>query len=405
MRRPLVLHVIPAVAPRYGGPSAAVVGMCRASQATGAQTLIATTDADGPSRLDVPLERETIHQGVPCIFFPKQASESFKWSAPLAGWLSRRVGDFDLVHVHAVFSHAVLAAGRACQKHDVPYLIRPLGTLDPWSVGRHAYRKRLLLALGLHQVLCRASLIHYTTSEERQLAEEQFPNLPHGEVVPIGIDDGWFQLEDVSREKTFVCLSRLEVKKGVDLAIEAFRKIAADPDLESWRLVIAGDGEPDYVAALKRAAAEGAGSARIEFTGWLDGDARASLLQRGSVFVLPSQQENFGIALVEAMAAGLPAIVTPGVNLASELRRHDAGWVVERNADAVASAMRTAVADTARAERGRRAQQLASRFQWPTVAQGLDAMYRRAIDQHAARSAARATVPSARPAVARSRKA
>jgi glycosyltransferase involved in cell wall biosynthesis len=394
MRRPLVLHVIPAVAPRYGGPSAAVIGMCRALQSIGAQTLIASTDADGPAHLDVPLERETIHQGLPCIFFPRQASESFKWSTPLASWLSRRAGDFDLVHVHAVFSHAVLAAGRACRKHDVPYVVRPLGTLDPWSVGRHAYRKRVLLALGLHQVLCQASLIHYTTNEERQLAERQFPNLPPGEVVPLGIDDGWFQLEEVPRERTFVCLSRLAPKKGVDLAIDAFHRIATQPDLQSWRLVIAGDGDPDYVTTLKRAATDGAGSARIEFTGWLDGEARSSLLQRGGVFVLPSQQENFG----------MPAIVAPGVNLASEVRRHDAGWVVERSAEAVAAAMRMAVADTARADRGRRAQQLASLFQWPTVAAGLDAMYRRAIDRRASLSAAPLSAVSQRPAVARSRK-
>jgi glycosyltransferase involved in cell wall biosynthesis len=306
--------------------------------------------------------------------------------------------------VHAVFSHAVLAAGRACRKHDVPYVVRPLGTLDPWSVGRHAYRKRLLLALGLHQVLCEASLIHYTTNEERQLAESQFPNLPHGEVVPLGIDDGWFQLEEAPRERTFVCFSRLESKKGVDVAIDAFHRIAADPDLQSWRLVIAGDGDPDYVSTLRRAAAQGAGSARVDFTGWLDGAARASLLQRGGVFVLPSHQENFGIALVEAMAAGMPAIVAPGVNLASELRRHDAGWVVERSAEAVASAMREAAADAARTARGRRAQQLASRFQWPVVAAGLDAMYRRAIDRHATHSVATLSTASSRAAVAPSRK-
>ncbi|HET9373023.1 MAG TPA: glycosyltransferase [Vicinamibacterales bacterium] len=404
MKRPLVLHVIPAVAPRYGGPSAAVIGMCRALQSLGAQTLIATTDADGPTRLDVSLERATLHQGVPCIFFPKQASESFKWSPRLAAWLSRRVGDFDLVHVHAVFSHAVLAAGRASRRHDVPYLVRPLGTLDPWSVGRHAYRKRMLLALGLHRVLCHASAMHYTTTEERQLAESQLPNLPHGDVVPLGIDDGWFQLEDGPRQNTFVCLSRIESKKGVDLAIDAFHRIAADPQLAGWRLIIAGQGEPEYVRQLEARAADGDGRGRIEFTGWLEGESRANLLQRGGVFVLPSQQENFGIALAEAMAAGMPAIVTPGVNLAAEIRHHDAGWVVERSVDAVAAAMRGAAADAARLDRGRRARQLASRFQWPAVAAGLDAMYRRVIDRHASRSTVAAAAPSPRAAIARSRR-
>src|SRR5216683_7337951 len=126
-----VLHVIPSVAPRYGGPSNAVLAMCRALGRKGVDVLIATTDADGEGRLPVEHGRVTSYGGTPAIFFPRQWSEAFKYSHPLAHWLDQHVADFDAVHVHAVFSHACLAAGQACRRAGVPYVVRPLGTLDP----------------------------------------------------------------------------------------------------------------------------------------------------------------------------------------------------------------------------------------------------------------------------------
>src|SRR5687767_13054824 len=105
-----VLHVIPAVAPRYGGPSQAVVGMARALPRHGVRVLIATTDADARGKLSVPLGVRVDWQGVPAIVFPRQFSEAFKYSGPLGRWLRGHVTDFAVVHIHAVFSHACLAA-------------------------------------------------------------------------------------------------------------------------------------------------------------------------------------------------------------------------------------------------------------------------------------------------------
>src|SRR5262245_37266867 len=108
-----VLHVIPSIARRYGGPSQAILGMVRVLRERGIGVLIATTDADGTSRLPVPLELEAEYAAVPTIFFPRQWSEAFKYSRPLAQWLNANIHKFDVVHVHAVFSHACIAAGRA----------------------------------------------------------------------------------------------------------------------------------------------------------------------------------------------------------------------------------------------------------------------------------------------------
>ena len=150
------LHVIPSIAPRYGGPSSAVVGMSNALQHAGVAVQIATTDADGPTRLRVPHGTSVEWAGVPTVFFPRQWSESFKYSRPLAGWLTDHVAGFDVVHIHAVFSHACLAAASACRRRRVPYIVRPLGTLDPWSLQQKTVKKQVLWHFGVRSMLNRS---------------------------------------------------------------------------------------------------------------------------------------------------------------------------------------------------------------------------------------------------------
>jgi len=379
--RPLrVLHVIPAVAPRYGGPSAAVVGMCRALGAAGADTLIATTDADGRSRLAVQLGSSTTFDGVPVIFFRRQASEGLKWSAPLGGWLRRHVAAFDLVHVHAVFSYASIAAGRACRADHVPYVVRPLGTLDPWSVGRKALRKRLLLRLGARDLLSGAARMHYTTAEEGRLAESAVGPLPPGAVVPVGVDDIYFAPKGPPAPggPYLLALSRLDAKKRLEWIVSAWHAIAGAGRLGAWRLVIAGDGDGAYVARLRDLAHRGPARDRIVFEGWVAGDAKAALIRGASLFVLPSHQENLGVAMLEALASGVPALMTPGINLGGEIAAAGAGWQVDDSEAAVAAGLEAALLDDAdRAARGRRAAAFADRFRWPLIVAGLMDLYRR----------------------------
>jgi len=374
-----VLHVIPALAPRYGGPSAAVVGMSRVLIAGGVPTLIASTDADGRGRLNVTTGHIESYAGVPTIFFPRVASESFKWSAPLEAWLRNRVSDFDIVHVHAVFSHSSLAAGRACRAANVPYIVRPLGTLDPWSLNHHRLRKQLLLRFGVRNMLMGAAAIHYTTAEEGRLAESVLPWLPKGAVVPLAIDDELFLRPGTSVERgpSVLVLSRVDVKKGIDLLIQAFHEASGNNATSSWTLDIAGDGDPAYVAQVKKLAESGPARSRIVFHGWVQGEQRTALFRRASVFALPSHQENFGISVVEAMANGAPVIVSPGVNLAGEINDAGAGWVVPRDVAGWREALRMAMRDPDElAHRGERARNLAERYRWSAVGTGLKELYR-----------------------------
>jgi len=381
------LHVVPAIAARYGGPSAAALGMCRALRAVGVGTLIATTDADGRGRLEVPLGRVCQYDDVDVVFFRRRFSEAYKWSGELSGWLESHAGEFDVAHIHAVFSHSSIAAGRACRAAGVPYIVRPLGTLDPWSVNRKRLRKQALLRLGADRLLSGAAAMHYTTTDEERLARSAVSHLPAGAVVPNGIDDAAFLAPAPAgaSDPYVLTLGRLDEKKGIDLLIQSVHALAGHAPAAAWRLIIGGDGEPAYVDHLRALAANGPAASRISFAGWIAGDAKPALFRGAGLFVLPSHQENFGISVAEALAASVPVIVTPGVNLAADIESAAAGWVVERSVSALSALLARAIAEPAElARRGRNGRELAERFRWSTVAEGLIAMYEQVIVRCAA---------------------
>jgi glycosyltransferase involved in cell wall biosynthesis len=382
-----VLHVIPAIAPRYGGPSRAVFAMCRALRRAGVDVEVAATDADGPHRLERPVEAEAPAPAVPVRLFARQWSEAFKYSRPLASWLDGHVREFDVVHVHAVFSHASLAAARACRRQGVPYVVRPLGSLDPWSLTRGRLGKRLLWHAGVARMLRAAAAIHYTTAEERRLAEAAL-HLGRGAVVTLGVDDELFEPLSTSGEPVgsdltpaeppyALFLGRLHPKKGLELLLAAFAALSP-ADRGRWRLVVAGDGEPSYVARVRETAAHLEPTGRIDFRGWLDGGERLAVLRQASLFVLPSFQENFGLGVAEALAAGVPVVVSDRVNLAPLIARAGAGWIVPPEAGALQAALAAALAAPCeRATRGRAGTRLArERFSWDEAARQLAALYR-----------------------------
>jgi glycosyltransferase involved in cell wall biosynthesis len=386
------LHVIPAVAARYGGPSRAVFGMCRALSERGIDPLIATTDADGEGCLPVQLGTPVSFNGTSTVFFRRQWSERFKYSRPMATWLDRHVHEFDAVHIHAVFSHVCLAAGRACRRHGVPYIVRPLGSLDPWSLRQRRLGKWLLLRVAAARMLRGAAFVHYTTNEERRLAEAGL-RLGRGAVVPLGVDP---ELLDESRPATrmdddmgigqapyVLALGRIHEKKGLELLIDAFLEVVHRRELQTWRLVIAGDGDPRYVAQL-RAFASGKGDQdRVVFSGWLEGQDRVTALRRAALVASPSHQENFGLSVVEALACGVPVLVSPQVNLAGEIEAAGAGWVVPRERAALVVSLGDAMRHgDERTRRGRAGRELVCRrFTWASVAERLLAVYRTATDQ------------------------
>jgi glycosyltransferase involved in cell wall biosynthesis len=362
--------------------------MGRALQHEDVRVLIATTDADGRGRLSVRLGERVDWEGVPAIFFRRQWSEALKYSRPLANWLDAHVAEFQVVHIHAIFSHSCLAAAGACRRRGVPYIVRPLGTLDPWSLQQKAVRKRVLWHMGVKRMLGAAAAIQYTTVSEQLLAEAPL-RLQRGVVIPLGVDEGLFSapfLADSFREQHpgigshpyVLVLGRLHPKKGLELFLDVFLDATSASEQHAWRLVVAGDGDPEYVAKLKQLAHQRGTGERIVFTGWLGGNDKVGAIQGAAVLALPSRQENFGLVVAEALACGVPVLITDHVNLAREVEASGSGWVTPlertRLLEAVHDILRRG---DERLLRGARASEFArAHFRWSSVAAELVNLYR-----------------------------
>jgi glycosyltransferase involved in cell wall biosynthesis len=366
-----VLHVIPSVSERSGGPATAIIPMCRALMQQGVEVLLITTDSDlrDYEKPDGPVSE---YKGVPAMFFPSQLGRSFKYSRPLSSWLSANIQNFGLAHIHAVFNHSSVAAAHLCRRAGVPYIVRPLGTLEPWSVKQKSLRKRLFWEISGKAMLRRAAAVHYTTESERVSTEALF-GLNHGRVIALGIETTSSRPgAPLAVDPYVLVLSRLHPKKGLDVLIDAFQSLVRKSEFAHWRLVIAGDGPTDYVSKLKAKA-----SSQVVFTGWLDGEKKDAALRGASLLALPSHQENFGLCVMEALSHSVPVLVSPNVNLASEITAANAGWISAIDRDALTAKLAEALGDEdERAKRGRAGQALSRKYSWENAARGLVDLYR-----------------------------
>jgi glycosyltransferase involved in cell wall biosynthesis len=383
-----VLHVIPSYLPawRHGGPIAAVHGLCKVLVARGHQVTVFTTDVHGAAVLDVPRAVPVPVDGVTVWYFPVAAPRRFYRSPAMAAVLADRqtgVAGFDLVHLHSVFLWPTAAAARAAERARVPYLVAPRGMLVQELLRRRGrLRKRLWLRLVERRTLAHAAGLHATSELEAAEARRLGLPLPPVHVVANGVEDqAWDPGREaelgpavraaLARRPLLLFLGRLSWKKGLD------RLVAALAEVPGAALAIAGNDEEGYRARLDHQAAAAGVAGRIIHLGPVHGADKAALLHGSDLLVLPSYSENFGNVVLEAMAAGLPVVVTPQVGLAAVVREHGAGMVAEGDPPQLAAALRCLLAD----EEGRRAmgrrgtEAAAARFGWESLAARMEEVY------------------------------
>jgi glycosyltransferase involved in cell wall biosynthesis len=357
---PRVLHVIPSVAPKDGGPSVAIPLICRGLQQKGIDVDVATTvGAEEAELLNCDLSRPLDRDGVNYFCFRRQ-SEFYKVSLPLSNWLSQHIRDYDLVHIHALFSYSSYSAARLAAKSGVPYIVRPLGVLNRWGLqNRRRLLKRLSIRFIEKRIIQRSAALHFTSQQERFEAEETFATNQSAN-IPIGVDlapylalpssERFYERFPNARGRNIILfLSRLDQKKGLDLLLRAFAEVVRDEPRPL--LVIAGNGADDFVVELRRLATDLNIADDILWAGFLEGADKLSALKAASLFALPSYSENFGIALVEAMAAGLPSVMSDQVAIAVDATEYDAGLSVPCEVEPLASALRRLLGDPQLRER------------------------------------------------------
>lgn len=383
-----MLHVIPSLAVAHGGPTRAMGLFERALVCSKFAMEIATTDDDGPGRRLIDPAAHTF-RAVPCYRFRKR-SEFYKFSPALGAWLIQHAPDYDLLHIHALFSFSSIAAAWAAQRAGVPYIVRPLGTLTRYGMEqRRPWLKQFSLRWLDGPVLRGAAAVHFTADAERD--EAAVLGIPmRGVVVPLAVDalsepeSGTFfaRFPGLQGGNYLLFLSRLDPKKNVESLLAAMAIVSTDHP--ALRLALVGDGDPDYVGQLKaRAAALGLAD-RVVWAGFLDGGLKAAAFKSASVFVLPSFSENFGIAAAEALLAGLPCVLGRGVAIASEVQQAGAGLAIEPDSEAIAAAVRHFLNDDeARTAAGLAARRFAqSQYSLDAMGTSLCALYEDVLRRH-----------------------
>jgi glycosyltransferase involved in cell wall biosynthesis len=363
----------------YGGPARSIPALCRALAAQGVDVTVFTTNANGSQSLDVPVGRPLDRDGVEVTYFKRWTRARHFWSPGLARACLGRAAEFDAIHTNGIFNFPSLVATAAASANGVPLVLAPRGELMPWALGYKGAKKAVYLRLvGRHQVELATALL-CTDAYERQAVEGLgFGNQIY--VVPNGLDTSRFahppprggmrrSLGLPDEALVILSLGRLHPIKRPDLVVGAFARIA--DRFPRAHLLLAGPDEAGLEPELSAAAGRAGCAERVRFLGLLDPDQVLQSLADADLFVMTSESENFGMAAAEAMAAGLPVVISEKVGLSRYIAQTGAGQVVSLEVQCVAQGLATLLQQPeALGEMGLRARQVAvEAFDLTVVAQ------------------------------------
>lgn len=372
-----ILHLIATLDPGSGGPAVACLKMADALLARGHQTDIFTTDWRTE---EAKIHGSHIAEHGNVFTFPVTFPGVWKRSPAMAAALADRVAEYDLLHIHSLYLFHNMIGPAAARRAGKPYIIRPHGLLDPFIWQRHRLRKSIMEVAFQNRALREASVIHYTSTDEMRISEPYAHAAP-GVVVPLGVDLPPPPAASARNHGRVLFLSRLHAKKGLDLLIPAFALVKQQhPHAE---LVIAGPDDGALRPTRELVGKLGLQTS-VSFPGMLGGDAKAEAFKHAGLFVLPSYSENFGIALAEAMAAGLPVVTTDQVNIHDAITGAEAGLVTPCSVQPIADAMLNILENQTLANRlGSNGRNLvATRYSWPAIGEQLETLYSKLIASH-----------------------
>ena len=330
-----ILHSIRTVNPEAGGPIEGIKQLAAANRIGGHEIEILSLDApDAPWVKDCPVKVHAVGPGM----------LSYGYASGHTSWISEHRRDYDAVIVNGLWQYSGFGVWRALRGTDTPYFVFPHGMLDPWF--KRAYplkhlKKWFYWPWAEYRVLRDARAVFFTCEEERRVARESFWLYHCNEVVVnYGIShpggDATAQKETVLGQfpelrgkRILLFFGRIHEKKGCELLIKAFAKVAASGSCDpALYLVVAGPcAQPQYLKYIRDLASEICPPSSVLFPGMLAGDLKWGMLRAAEVFILPSHQENFGIAVAEALACGTPVLISNKVNIWREIEGDDAGFV------------------------------------------------------------------------------
>ncbi|WP_178086952.1 glycosyltransferase [Methylacidimicrobium tartarophylax] len=332
-----VALVIPGIPKISGGPGVSVAAMAGRLVANGWEVTVLTSN-QGISEGLVPIEKN-----VELKIFPLSGkwNRRFLRCPELIEWLYREGSRFDVVDIQGIWSFICSDMAKACQALRIPYVITPHGQASKWDVGKAPVRKRIFASLWLSGAWKGASGYRFLSEEERRGC--WFPEAGKGVITPNWLEPAQKPEDHSSTEalrslelrgdgQTVLFLGRLDPQKGVLELLHVFEQL--------WRrrpetvLLLVGPGRTRYAEQVRRRVDSMTGSRNIRLLGPLYGVEKQAVLGAASVFVALSKSEGLPTAVLEALRASIPVIVTPGANI-PEVEEYGAGFVVHGREDAV----------------------------------------------------------------------
>ena len=347
-----ILHIIPTYFPahRQGGPIKSVHEMNKGLVKKGVEMTVYTTNIDGKSVLNVPLNQGVDIDGVKVWYFPA-TFRLWEYSFAFHRALAKNAKDFDLIHITSVFLAASALGAYYAKKFKKPYIISPRGSFMEEPLKYRPLKKKVYINLIEKRNLAGAEAIHFTVEKEKDGYLKAGLPFKKSIIIPNGLDVEvsntitrdrihFRKKFNISSDKKIVLfMGRLHFIKGLDTLIPAFAEVVKkEPNAI---LVLAGPNDKNYKKEieLKIKNCKLKINNEVVFTGMLLGEDKIAAYRESDVFVLPSYSENFGIAVVEAMIAGNPVVVTKGVGISKEVEAAGAGLVVEKDVSQVAEAI------------------------------------------------------------------
>jgi glycosyltransferase involved in cell wall biosynthesis len=379
-----ILQIVPSISLVYGGPSQMVLGLSAALARLGEEVTIITTDSNGDTGqapLDVPLGVAIEQNGYQIRYFRCSPFRRYKFSLDLFSWLHSHARDYDIAHIHCLFSPVSSISASIARFHQLPYLLRPLGTLDPADLRKKRQLKKLYTAVLEKPNIAGSAGIHFTSDQECRISD-RFGVKTNDIVIPLGVELPGEAINpreslDIPDDKPVILyMSRLDPKKGLDILLPSLQTLL-DKGID-FHFVLAGGNpqDPDYE---KRIQTEFTTSLNKHCTiaGFVTGGLKRGLLEMADIFVLPSYYENFGIAVAEAMAVGTPVVISNGVDLYPAIQQTESGWITAPTREGVTLALETALENAGeRQRRGDNARQLVQdRYSWDSIARQMLAVY------------------------------
>ncbi len=352
-----VVQFLPSVESASGGPVRSTLANCRAAHR--ADPDMETVWISTRHGLDPAWERElrsSLPTRMSLELFPQFGTHTANLSPALLRWMWHNLAGHHLLVLRALMHPLTSAAGWVARRKGVPYLVVPHGTLSEWTF-RHRRRllKRLYFRLVERGTLEGAAAVRYTSEAERREAR-RLNFTAEDTVIPHPFEPNEERGPGNRDTDLVLFLSRLDPKKGVDVLLDALS--LARKRRPALRLVLAGAGREAFEREVRSMIRERGLQEVVETPGFVTGEEKEALLRRSGVFVLVSEEENFGIAAVEALDAGLPVVISAEVDVAPLVEEYEAGHVVERSPKAVSEAILTVLDEPVRArsmgERGRR---------------------------------------------------